>query len=371
MAHSSSALPNVSSPGDLYSVLRPSEIYWRDRQVWLEQRGYMLRQRYRVDWKPSWETRSKKPYNCEDSVTLMRSTIIDATRTSDGSIVALKKVSKSAHPHEAEIGQFFSGEPLRSDAQNRCISIHEVLQDPIEEDFIILVMPFLRVYNDPRFDTVGEAVDFFRQIFSALQFMHHNHVAHRDCMTLNIMMDPIPMYPQLYHPVSRSSNRNFTRAAKRYTRTQRPTKYYLVDFGLSRKYNPDDGPPEELPILGGDKSAPEFQGEGYDVASDPFPTDIYYLGNVILQDFLWKYYGLEFMNGLVADMVQQEPKKRPTIDQVISRFDDIWPQLSSWKLRSELVRKHDDVLLRFFKIIRHVYRTVKYVAGRLPPLPTP
>ncbi|KAL6303554.1 kinase-like domain-containing protein [Sparassis latifolia] len=353
------------------SALSDSETYWRDRQVWLKERGYLLRPRYRADWKPSWETTSKDPYQCEDSLTLRRSTIIDATRTSDGTVVALKKVSKSTHPHEAEIGQFFSSEPLRSDPQNRCIAIHAVLQDPMDQDLIVLVMPFLRVYNDPRFDTVGEAVEFFRQIFVALQFMHHNHVAHRDCMTLNIMMDPLPMYPHLYHPASVDSNRQFTGNAKRYTRTRRPTKYYLVDFGLSRKYNPDDGPPEELPILGGDKSVPEFQGEGYNVASDPFPTDIYYLGNMIRKDFLQKYHGFEFMSELVAGMVHKEPVKRPTIDQVISRFDDIWLPLSTRKLRSELVRKQDDLLLRFFKKIRHVYRTVGYVARRLPPLPTP
>ena len=38
---------------------------------------------------------------------------------------------------------------------------------------------------------------------------------------------------------------------KHYSRTQRPVKYYFVDFGISRRYNPDDGPPLEYPIFGG------------------------------------------------------------------------------------------------------------------------
>ena len=34
--------------------------------------------------------------------------------------------------------------------------------------------------------------------------------------------------------------------------------YYFVDFGLSRQYNPEDGPPLELPPWGDDNSVPEF-----------------------------------------------------------------------------------------------------------------
>ena len=39
------------------------------------------------------------------------------------------------------------------------------LQPPDDEDMLILVMPLLRWYDDPRFDTLGEAVHFFDQIF--------------------------------------------------------------------------------------------------------------------------------------------------------------------------------------------------------------
>lgn len=104
-------------------------------------------------------------------------------------------------------------------------------------------------------------------------------------MLPNVMLDPRAMYPKMYHPRCRDMNRDFTGTARHYSRTERPTKYYYVDFGLSRKYSPDEYPPRELPILGGDKSVPEFQGEGYDEAVDPFPTDIYYLGNLIRMAF--------------------------------------------------------------------------------------
>lgn len=132
--------------------------------------------------------------------------------------------------------------------------------------------------------------------------MHDHHVAHRcvsstvtesgltdcnrDISILNVMLDAKPMYTVQWHPVAPLYNRNFTGRSKHYSRTERPPKYYYIDFGLSRKYNPDDGPPRELPIFGGDKSVPEFQDEGYNKPADPFATDVYYLGNLIRTTFL-------------------------------------------------------------------------------------
>jgi len=275
-------VPPKAPPGGLLD----SEHYWRDRQPWLQEHGYLLRARYRPDWKPSWEGTNKNYFQCEDGRALMHPDILDATRISDGSMIMLKRTSKALHPHEADIGQFFSTQPLSSDPRNHCIPIYDVLQDPLEEDSQILAMPLLRSYDDPRFQTIGEALEFFRQVFEGLQFMHENHVAHRDIMSLNTMMDPIPMFPELFHPRSQDMKRDFSGPVKPLTRTQRPTKYFFVDFGHARKYNPDDGSPLELPLFGGDRTVPEFQEDGYDKPYNPFPTDIYYLGNLIREEFL-------------------------------------------------------------------------------------
>ena len=70
-----------------------------------------------------------------------------------------------------------------------------------------------------------------------------------------------------------------------YTRTARPVRYYYTDFGLSRRYDSNDTNPSEVPILGGDKTVPEFQDDPY-IPRNPFHTDIYYLGNLIRCDFL-------------------------------------------------------------------------------------
>lgn len=96
-------------------------------------------------------------------------------------------------------------------------------------------------------------------------------------------MDATSLYPDGYHPVRVNRTQDLSKLAKHYTRTQRPVKYYLTDFGLSRQYKPEDRPPREPPIRGADKSVPEFKDS--DDPCDPFPTDVYYLGNMIRETF--------------------------------------------------------------------------------------
>jgi hypothetical protein len=98
------------------------------------------------------------------------------------------------------------------------------------------------------------------------------------------MYDPREMFPRGYHPQVLEKTRDFKGKARYYTRTQRPPKYYFIDFGLSKKYDPADVAPLEDPIFGGDKSVPEFQGSS--TPCNPFPVDIYCAGNFIRRDFL-------------------------------------------------------------------------------------
>ncbi len=166
------------------------------------------------------------------------------------------------------------------------------------------------------------------------------------------MLDPSNMYPKSFHPAEISRSKDFRRKAKWYTRTRRPTKYVLIDFGLSRRYDPTNGPPLDKPYRGGDKSAPELQERV--TPCNPFPTDVYYLGNLYagpkICSFLrtsradrciQKCKGFEFMEALVTDMVQDDPTKRPTMDKVVARFSEIRGKLNSWKLRSRIARKNE------------------------------
>ncbi|EED86080.1 predicted protein [Postia placenta Mad-698-R] len=302
-----------------------AEFYWRDHQLWLQKCGYMLRPRYKPDWVPSWLGTKKHLFGCEDG--FMSQNI--------GRCYGIGVAQESLHPHEADIGSYFCSNELSSDPDNHCVPLYDVLKDPLEEDIVILVMPLLRKCNVPEFGTIGEVVEFIRQLVNGLRFMHVHHVAHRDM------------------------NRDFTGTARHYSRTERPTKYYYVDFGLSRKYSPDEYPPRELPILGGDKSVPEFQGEGYDEAVDPFPTDIYYLGNLIRMAFTMRYANFCFMDALIADMVQNDPQKRPHIEEVSSRFIEATSKLSARILRGRLVERDEPPVIRFLFGLGHLFRTAK------------
>ena len=78
--------------------------------------------------------------------------------------------------------------------------------------------------------------------------------------------------------------RDFRGKAKGHTRTWRPPRYLLIDLGLSRLHDPANGPPLDTPLRGGDKSAPEHQDRT--TPCNPFPTDVYYLGNLVREDYI-------------------------------------------------------------------------------------
>ena len=98
------------------------------------------------------------------------------------------------------------------------------------------------------------------------------------------MLDPSGMYPDSFHPADPSKRKDFRQKAKGYSRTRRPTRYLLIDFGHSRFYDPANGSPLDEPLSGGDKSAPEHQ-DGQ-TPCNPFPTDVYYLGNLVREDYM-------------------------------------------------------------------------------------
>ena len=79
--------------------------------------------------------------------------------------VAIKYLKRSSHPHEVDISRYLSSIELVDDPRNHCCPLIDVLEDPEDANVQLLVMPLLRPYHDPRFTTVGEALEFFRQMF--------------------------------------------------------------------------------------------------------------------------------------------------------------------------------------------------------------
>jgi hypothetical protein len=80
--------------------------------------------------------------------------------------------------------------------------------------------------------------------------------------------------------------------------------------------------------------------------------------------------GFEFVAPLVADMCQDDPAKRPTMSEVVTRFDEIVQGLSTWKLRSRVVGVGDFAIASFFRDIPHWVRRLRYIASRVPAIPT-
>ncbi|KAH9045910.1 hypothetical protein EDB83DRAFT_2638002 [Lactarius deliciosus] len=81
-----------------------------------------------------------------------------------------------------------------------------------------MVMPFLRPFDNPHFQTFGE----FNRFLISFQRLHGKH------------LDPSRMYPDGFHPTQINRGRGFRGRAKRHTRTAgtgRPPRYYLIDFG--------------------------------------------------------------------------------------------------------------------------------------------
>lgn len=232
--------------------------------------------------------------------------------------MVLKKQLPQEGPYELEINKLFSTEPLSSNPRNHCVHLLDVIELP--DDPPIIVHPLLRPFYKPLFQTYGEFVTFFAQIcevspFSSLitrtfvelpmigrpiharksrcsPVSHHRFapifvsdmISIRDCTYQNIMLDPSNMFPESFHPAAIDRSKDFRRKAKWYSRTRRPTKYLLIDFGLSRRYDPANGPPLDTPLRGGDKSAPEHQDRV--TPCNPFPTDVYYLGNLVREYYI-------------------------------------------------------------------------------------
>ena len=88
---------------------------------------------------------------------------MDAIRLHDGKRVMLKKVLPEEGPHELQIGRFFSSREVATNLRNHCVPLLDVIKLP-NSGQQLMVMPFLRPFDNPHFQTFGEFVAFFNQV---------------------------------------------------------------------------------------------------------------------------------------------------------------------------------------------------------------
>ncbi|KAI0048310.1 hypothetical protein FA95DRAFT_1582303 [Auriscalpium vulgare] len=355
--------------------LSPDEIWWSERQRPIEQAGYALRRRYRQNWVPSWRLTGRRPKEAEDAQpSRWRPTVMDAVRLSDGTPVVLKRLPDD-EPFELDMYSFLCSGAVASNPHNHCAPLIDVVQLPGDDSQRLLVLPLLRPFYDPPFRTFGEVVAFLSQLFEvrsafhAIQHLHHLRIAHRNCTFNTIMLDPTSMYPDSFHPCDHRLRRDWKGKAKCYSRTRRPPRYYLIDFHLARHYEPLNGPALDDPTKGDDATAPEHRDQSK--LCDPFPTDIYYLGNLIRQQFVFEYYGFDRFMPLVNDMIQKDPFARPSIDDVVWRFEEICEDMGAKKMRARIVGRRESVVPRILRAVGHMIRTAGYIVARKPAIPMP
>ena len=81
------------------------------------------------------------------------------------------------------------------------------------------------------------------------------------------------------------------------------------------------------------------------------------------------YTGFEFLRPLISDMIQDDPTKRPKIDEVIKRFEDIVHNLTAWKLRSRTSSRRANIFQDVGHVFSHWKRRIVFVTKRTPAIP--
>jgi hypothetical protein len=77
------------------------------------------------------------------------------------------------------------------------------------------------------------------------------------------------------------------------------------------------------------------------------------------------------MHSLVADMVNEDPAKRPSMDEVVQRFSVIKAGLSEWTLRSRFASHDESPVFRVFRSSRHWSRQLLFKARGMAAIPCP
>ncbi|KAH9910912.1 kinase-like domain-containing protein [Epithele typhae] len=307
--------------------LSDGEKKWVARQPALYARGYSLRSRYVPGWKPSWIGTNRRALFCEDSIRFIVPNVLDATRREDGQLVVIKTVRR---PRELDVVHYIAA---LKNPRSHCIHVLDVFPDPVEPGITLMVMPYLRPFNDPPMATIEELFVFIDHTLEGLSFLHRHRIAHRDIAPLNVMMDGHALFPEGHHPARIASTPDGVRDAKFVSRSKPgvAVEYLYIDFDCASMFAEGESP-MVLGDIGRDAEVPELSET---VPYNAFKVDIFALGNLYLKEFVALYKHLEFLDGMINRMKQHDPQARPTVDEVVKMWEKIRTDnqnRSSWRL---------------------------------------
>lgn len=91
--------------------------------------------------------------------------VMDAIRENDGKKVVLKRVSSSSQ--EEQIQRLLSSADMRTDPRNRTAPLLGVIDLPEpDNENVLLILPYLRLFDSPPFHCRAEVIEAFRQFIS-------------------------------------------------------------------------------------------------------------------------------------------------------------------------------------------------------------
>ncbi|KAG8694039.1 hypothetical protein FRC09_010097 [Ceratobasidium sp. 395] len=299
----------TEEPSDDRTVLTPAEEAWSAHQEYLEHNGFILRPRLRRGWKPSWLGQSIDPSGYEDSIRITEPGIVDATRASDGASVVLKAVRNvqpaaevtPEQPDELGILKHVHSPPYTGHICNHAVPLLGSIPMPDPNEGSFAVLPLLRVYNDPPFLNVAEAVEFMKQVLRGLAFMHAQSIVHRDIKPSNIMMAGEVLYDEPFHPVAQSLSLDAKSILRPRARHELDThrrhdgesaiRYYFINFSRASHMPTSTaaGRPKTPRLVRSTRGQlGRFPEAMLTVGHDPYKADVYCLGKYVIDDLIMR-----------------------------------------------------------------------------------
>lgn len=79
--------------------------------------------------------------------------------------------------------------------------------------------------------------------------------------------------------------------------------------------------------------------------------------------------GFKFIEHLMQDMIHANPRRRPTMDEVVARFDNELKGMSKWQLRCRIATKGENVFVGWVRSGFHWVRQLRLIIKGVSPLP--